>query len=900
MLLPLLLASLLISSAQEKQPAITPDDYKGWQNLGGYTISDDGNWVAWTVRITEKDDSLHIVNTRTGVRYSYANATNIAFSPNSEWASMRVGFPEEEIEKMREQRQSIRHKERILNLDNGSIRVLDNIESSTFSRDGSHLILSGYAGEERTRDIWLFSLTTERLRNMANIAELSLNRKGDRLAYIVSADGKKGNGVELLNLADYSVAFLDNDTALYRSLVWEREGNALAFMKEFNDTIHTEANFEIFAVRDIYGRTEISVLNPVENGDMPEGLRISQNYRPRWSDDLSRIFFGADQWTVKPDNEGRERSSSDDLPGVDVWHWLDDPVQPRQQNTYNSDRNYTYLLTWNIAPDNIIRITDDELTHATITGDGKHAVARNTNLYRPAFRDQYFDFYLVNSATGQRTLLKERFRSIAGSSPDGNYLLYFDDGNWWVYDISRESHNNITKDIPTTFSNTRYDGPRDIPPPFGIAGWTKNDREILIYDEYDIWRVAADGSEAERITGGEEESIRYRLTRVDMEDPFIDLSADIYLTMFGDKDKRSGYYRIPSRGRQGRLIYEERSVTGLRKARDADRFIFRSESHSESPNVFMADRNFRNTERVSETNPQQADFAWSRSELVTYRNVHGEEMEGALFYPANYEPGKKYPMIVYIYEIRSNQLNRYVAPSNRSAYNTTNYTSQGYFVFQPDIVYRTNHPGNSAVECVIPAVEAVLETGMIDEERVGLMGHSWGAYQTCFIITRTDIFSAAVAGAPLINMISMYNTIYWNTGTPNQNIFETGQGRLREPWWDIMDEYMDNSPMFQAQNINTPLLVAFGTEDGAVDFGQGVEMFTTMRRMQKPFIMLVYEGENHSLRRRENQLDYAEKVDQFFRHHLLGEEPEQWIERGVTYLEKRQERDNNRSRSNNR
>ena len=155
--------------------------------------------------------------------------------------------------------------------------------------------------------------------------------------------------------------------------------------------------------------------------------------------------------------------------------------------------------------------------------------------------------------------------------------------------------------------------------------------------------------------------------------------------------------------------------------------------------------------------------------------------------------------------------------------------------------------------------------------------------------TSGDLFSAAVAGAPLINMISMYNEIYWNSGSPNQNIFETSQGRLREPWWNLMDEYIANSPMFNADKIVTPLMIAFGTKDGAVDWHQGIEMFTTMRRMEKPFIMLVYEGENHSLRIEENMKDYAHRVHHFFDHHLKGKEPEAWIDNGRTFIEKKKE-----------
>ena len=243
-------------------------------------------------------------------------------------------------------------------------------------------------------------------------------------------------------------------------------------------------------------------------------------------------------------------------------------------------------------------------------------------------------------------------------------------------------------------------------------------------------------------------------------------------------------------------------------------------------------------------------------------------------------------MITYIYEKLSNGLHGYVSPSKRSAYNTANFTTNGYFIFRPDIIYEINDPGISAVNCVVPAVEEVLKTGMIDKNKVGLMGHSWGAYQTSFIISQTDIFKAAVAGAPLTNLISMSNSIYWNTGTPDSKIFETSQGRFDGPWYERMDEHMRNSPMYQAASIKAPLLVAFGDKDGAVDWHQGIEMYSTMRRMEKPFIMLVYADENHGLAKKENQVDYQLRQKEFFDHYLLGRSPEKWITEGVSQQEK--------------
>lgn len=879
-------------TGQEAKPAITTEDYTKWQNLGSAAISDNGKWISWGIRYVDGDDSLYFKNTDTGKVFGYAFSSMVSFSSDSKWASMRIGYSEKETEKMTEQKKPVRFKTRLLNLADGTEKIFENVESFYFTRDASHLIMSGYVGDKRTRDLFLCHLSSGRVKNLGNISESAVNKAGNRLAYIISAEDKKGNGVELLNLADYSVTFLDNDTALYRSLVWEREGNALAFMKEYKDTAYNEANYKLFTVRNIATKTDIRVFSPAGSQAIPEKMRISEAYRPVWSKDMKTLFFGVYTWTPKPVKAKSGTSAADaKLPGLDIWHWKDDPIQPRQKITYSTDNSFTYLYAWNIDPNSVIRLTDEELTRGMITGDGKHVIAMNESLYRPAFREELYDFYIVSTLTGEKKLLLEKFPMISGTSPEGKYAIYFKEKNWWLYDIYKGQHINMTAQVPTIFWNTRDDSPKEVKPPFGTSGWLKDDKGFLANDEYDVWRIPTDGTKAVRLTAGKETGTIYRITRLDFEDNFIDPLKDMYFSAFGDVDKKSGYYRIPVKGKASMLVYDDKSITNLAKAKNTDQFIFRSETYSESPNLFLTGYAFTSPVKVTETNRQQAEYAWGRSELVHYKNVHGQDLQGALFYPSNYEPGKKYPMIVYIYEIRSNMLHRYTTPSVRSSYNTTNFTSQGYFVYQPDIVYRENNPGLSAVECVVPSVEAVIKTGMIDEKKIGLMGHSWGAYQTAFIITQTELFSAAVAGAPLINMISMYNEIYWNSGSPNQNIFETSQGRLREPWWDIMEEYMANSPMFQARNINTPLLVAFGTNDGAVDWHQGIEMFTTMRRLEKPYIMLVYDGENHSLAKKENQLDYTKKVNEFFNHHLLGTEPQEWITSGKKYIEKRREED---------
>lgn len=474
-----------------------------------------------------------------------------------------------------------------------------------------------------------------------------------------------------------------------------------------------------------------------------------------------------------------------------------------------------------------------------------------------------------------------------GSSPDGKYLLYFINNHWHTYEVATGKHINLTAQLDVPFWNTRYDGPREILPPYGRGGWLKDDAAVLLYDEYDIWAFQPDGSGYKKLTDGKKEEMRYRFQRTDYEEPYIDPEAPMFFSVFGDKTKESGYVRVNGDFDIIDEMLMDKRVRSLTKAKDADVYAFYMESYKDSPDVFVTNGQLSDAQQISNTNPQQQEYAWGKTELIEYKNADDKKLQGLLHYPANYEKGKEYPMITYIYERRTDSKNNYIAPTNRRAYNLTHYVQNGYFVFQPDIIYKTNHPGESAVDCVIPAVKKVLKTGIIDKDKVGIMGHSWGGYQTAFLVTQTDIFSAAIAGAPLTNMISMYNSIYWNSGTPDQQIFETSQGRLREPYWNLMDEYIANSPIFQAQDITTPMLMTFGDQDGAVDYHQGIEMYITMRRLSKPLIMLLYEGENHGLAKKENQIDYFTKVNQFFDHYLKGQEPQRWITEGQSYLKKK-------------
>jgi dipeptidyl aminopeptidase/acylaminoacyl peptidase len=800
----------------------------------------------------------------------------------------------------------------LLNLSTGKIESIANVTRFGFSENGRFLAVT-VAPPKDNKDkgsvLLVKNLSDSSTRTIGNVTEYAFNKKGDYLSYIVESANVAGNSVELFNLDTYTLKVVASDTLKFSKLTWAKNGGGFSFFKTFKKEGFEEENAQVYSCTSL-SNPAILVFDPLKITGFPAGMRVHNLSTLRMSDDMSAVFFGVQTWTATPRKEEKKtgdssktkqdslqletakKSMRSDSKLADVWHWKDAEIQPRQKITYQQDKNANYLSVWNTDKNTFYQLATEVFPDASLTGNQKYAIIATDKKYKPAFKEDYADFNLVNTKTGESKLLftklQDGFYTSPQSSPDGRFLLYFKDKNWFTYQIATEQETNITAAIKTDFWNTRDDHPAT-KPPFGIGGWIKGDKEVLLYDEYNIWAVAPDGSNFRKITDGEKEEIAFRVSRVDFEEIYLDDATPLYFSAYGDKTKKFGYYKYEN-GKTEKLLFEDLQVNRLTKSRNANVFAYVKQDYDQSPELFISD-NFSKEQKVANTNAQQQNYYWGKSKLIAFTNKLGKKMQGALYYPANYQPGKQYPMIVYMYEILSNNVHNYVAPSIRRAYNTTNYTTNGYFVFQPDIVYETNDPGMSAVNCIVPGVKEVLKTGMIDANKVGIMGHSWGAYQTSFLITQTDIFKAAIAGAPLTDLISMSLSIYWNSGTPDQKIFETSQGRFDGPWYERTEAHIRNSPMFNASKIKAPLLVTFGDKDGAVDWHQGIEMYGTMRRMEKPFVMLVYADENHNFTKKENQIDYQKRQREWFDHYLLGKPAEKWITDGVSYVDRMKEKE---------
>jgi dipeptidyl aminopeptidase/acylaminoacyl peptidase len=909
------------AAQSDPKPPVAPADYGKWEQLGfSATVSDDGLWMAYAISRVNEENELRIARLDGDTSFSVPYGTGAAFSGDGRWLAYAIGVGPKERKKLEDQKKPVRTRLGLRDLATGDTLLVDDVAGFDFSDDGAYLAMRRFppngANDRKHQgvDIVVRDLASGIETNFGNVAQFAWQEEGGLLAMVIDAEGQAGNGVQIFEPATGTLRTLESRSARYGSLVWREDDDDLAVLRVRADTARYEdSTHVVLAWRDLAARRPTSfVFDPDSTAGFPADSRIVDYARLRWSDDGRILYFGikerekkavpdtsaavgADSTAAVGDSAAAKRDekdektagTDDDEPStVQIWHARDVDILPEQKVTANQDRRENFLAAWHLDAGRFVRLGTALTEDVTVAHGDRYAIGTDRTPYETErmFGPELRDLYRIDVSTGEASLITQRVQYDYGPSDGGRYVLYLLDDQYWTYDLESARHANITAGVPTSFVDLKDDHTVKQKPPFGIVRWTKDDRSVLINDEYDVWEIRPDGSRATRLTDGAEEQIRHRRAWLDYDEDYIDMSQPLYFALFGERSKKSGYSRL-QRGRLDRLVWEDAGVGRLTKAKEADVFLYVREDFDDSPDYFVAGPDLAGARQVSNTNPFQSDYAWGHSELIEYDNTWGEPLQGALFYPANYDPGTTYPMIVYIYEIMSPSLHRYSVPSGRSAYNTAVWTAEGYFVLQPDIVYRDRDPGRSAVAALVPAVEAVLATGMVDPKRVGLTGHSWGGYQTAFVVTQTDMFSAAVAGAPLTDLVSMYLSVYWNTGSTDARIFEISQGRMEVPFWDDIDAYIANSPVFHVEQLNTPLLVAHGDDDGAVDFNQGVEYYNAARRAGKDFVLLVYEGENHGNAKKANQIDYHDRIMQWFGHYLKGEPAPAWIAEGVSYLD---------------
>lgn len=787
----------------------------------------------------------------------------------------------------------------------------------------------------------LVNLETQIQRVFPSVVSFEFSKSGELLAFVTSVeksdagddstsqsedksrvkanDQGPSDGVHVLDLKTLRRRTIAEGAGEHKNLAFSDDGSKLAWISKTDDDGSKNASWSLYQWMT-GSKKAIRIATEGDKG-IPSGWWVSPNSNQRFSEDGRRLYF--ETAPVPPEViEGRESEAKDrgldhdhdeqddeEKVKLDIWHWQDPHLQPQQLLEAEAERKRDYRAAYLAKSKEIVQLETRQVPDVEIDYRSKSDIAvANTNLrYRkmlswdvPGFQDAY----LVNLNSGERRLALEKAKWSATLSPDGRFITWFDgeQKKWFAQTTAGKDPKpvDLSRGIKFPLHDELHDRPM-LPGPYGSAGWLDSDRAFLIYDRYDIWKLDPMGkAKPVCLTNGygRKNAIRFRYQKLDPKERSIDPSKRMILEAFDRKTKASGFYSLDLSGKGKNdqqddeeklqsLIMLDEDLDDMKKAESGDRVVFTRSTFRRCPDLWSSTTELDKICRISDINPQQEQYSWGTAELVHWKSNAGQKLDGILLKPDGFDPSKTYPMMVYFYERNSDNLHRYYTPAaGRSIICHSFYVSRGYLVFIPDIPYRTGQPGQSAADAVLPGVQHLIKQGFVDEERIGVQGHSWGGYQTAYLVTQSDLFACAESGAPVSNMTSAYGGIRWSSGKSRMFQYERTQSRIGEDLWSAREKYVANSPLFFADRINTPLLILHNDEDGAVPWYQGIELFVALRRLEKPAWMLNYNGNPHWVMGDHNRRDFAIRMQQFFDHYLKDAPEPEWMAVGVPAVEK--------------
>jgi dipeptidyl aminopeptidase/acylaminoacyl peptidase len=676
----------------------------------------------------------------------------------------------------------------------------------------------------------------------------------------------------------------------FKGFAIDDDGYQIAFLAERDSAFKSPQKFyKLWYWKN--GDSSASTLADRFTVGMKVNWTINDNYTPNFNKRGNRLFIG-----TAPVKSIRDTSLVEmDLVKLDVWHYNDDYLQPYQLRNVEQENRRSYLGMIDLPGKSFVQLADLDLPQVVTSNEGDGNVFLGMTDVGKRIAMQWEggtkrDIYAINPLNGSRTLVVKDLSGMAQLSPEGKYIFWYDMAKKHYFTYQQGAVVNVSKSIPTKLYDEEYDMPSD-PTPYGLMRWEKNDAALYVYDRFDIWKLDPNGKGAPKmITGGwgRKNNTSFRYMSLDPEERNILADQKLVLRVFNEKNKQAGFAHVHLGFDKEPHLYQIGPYTlgNLIKAKKANAYVYTKETFSQSPNInFSTDLEL--SRQLSNINPQQKEYNWMTAELFTWKAYDGKVATGIVYKPENYDPKKKYPMIAYFYETLSDGLYNYLPPApTPSRLNIPFFVSRGYIVLAPDIHYVKGYPGKGGFDYVVSGARALAKMGWVDSTKMGIQGQSWGGYQVAHIITRTNLFAAAWAGAPVANMTSAYGGIRWESGMNRQFQYEKSQSRIGATLWENPSLYIENSPLFHLKKVTTPLVIMANDNDGAVPWYQGIEMFTAMRRLNQKVWMLNYNGEAHNLIERKNRKDIQIREQQFFDWLLKGEKPAVWLKSGVPATEK--------------
>jgi dipeptidyl aminopeptidase/acylaminoacyl peptidase len=929
--------SLILNAQKVDKKPLTINDFAAWKVVNNPIVSNDGKLAAFELNPQKGNGNLIVKSTDEKKADTLSRGFDARFSPESDFIVYKIKQPEDSIRSAKKKKlkkeQMPKDSLGILVFRHHKVYVFPNLKQYSISKENARWVAfltdmkkpekkKGKEDEKKGEEpkakeydqskesksqLVLFHAVSGDTVCFQNVTEYYYAPLGHSITFIrQTKDSLDRTEVMVFDTEKGKSNIIFKKTGTAKKITSDQQGGHFGFLFS-TDTIK-EKVFNLY-----YGSLTTGEPKPVV---VPDGIGVPLGWAPSefadltFSDNGQRIFFGTN---LKPKAEPKDTLLDDEKPVLDIWSWKDKELQPEQKINLEKEKKRTYKAVYLIDKDKFIQLGDPLVREVrTIQkGNGRFALGIDPSPYKLAASwtgKTTCDYYLVDVETGIKRIIVQN-KSLVSLSPVGNYVVWYDPADSTYYsrstDINANEALDLSSNIPVSFCDERWDMPGDANP-YGIAGWSdsdkytfsESDKYLFLYDRYDIWKVALDGTKvpvnATR-NYGRKNSLQLRYQKLDPEEEFIDTGKPVIVHAFDEQNKSEGYFNADLRNYSDPrlLLMEDFRFEKLAKAKTAEALIWTRENVSESPDLWTCNQLFEHRHRLSDANPQQKSFVWPVVRLVHWDSFSGKPLEGLLYFPETIDLERKYPMIVYFYERNADNLNAYTAPApTRSTVNKTFYPSNDYIVFVPDIIYEEGSPGRAAFDAVVSGTQFVSNMFLfIDRKRIGIQGQSWGGYQTAWLITQTDLFAAAMAGAPVSNMTSAYGGIRGESGLSRMFQYEQDQSRIGGTLWDKPLQYIENSPLFYVPKIKTPLLIMHNDNDGAVPWTQGIELFTAMRRLNKPVWMLTYNNEEHNLKAESwaNRMDLTIRMKQFFDHYLKDGPMPSWMQYGLPAIRKGKE-----------
>ncbi|ASE62705.1 S9 family peptidase [Chryseobacterium indologenes] len=921
--------------------------YDSWQNIGSRKITNDGKWIAYSVDVQEGNSNLFLYSVKNKTSRKFERATKVNLTGDSRFAVFQIRPLYKDIKAVKDKKlkknKLTKDSLAIVDFLNGQTEKIPNVKTFKIpEKSGSYVAYllentkdksSDDASDKEDGDdkqddknekplqLVVRNLLNGKNTTYDNVIRYEFSKNGKQLAFVTkkpdekkdkkegkestedkSADKKETDKskpkkyalqtVQVIDLQRGTVMKASEMEGDFSQLSFDEEGNQLAFVGTSSAQNDLVKLYQLYYF-NLKGNKKEIVTN--DNTQMKKNWVISENRLPLFSKNGKQLYFGVAPKPIAKDTA----MIANDHAVVDIWNYKDDYLQTIQLKELKNDLKKSYAAVMQTEkPDSFRNIDGEDLDTLRWVNEGNAEFAlgitslnnRIPSQWEGATKKTYF---LINNKTGERTEVVKNLNGSVEVSPLGNYVVIFDKekGKWLSYNVKTKQTLPLNDGLSVSFVDEEFDMP-DFPSSYGIASWTNNDESVIIRDRYDLWEFFLKGSKKPRnITNGFGRKNKITFDTYDLDEDIKSLNrkSSIYLSAFDNTSKANGIFKTSIQSNVDPVKIQMENVWGyrnLQKAKNAEEYILVKESYTDSPNIFVTS-DFSEQQKLSKTNPQQNLYNWGTDELVHWTTPKGNTSTGVLYKPEDFNPNKKYPMIVYFYEKLSDNLNRYVAPApTPSRLNISYFVSNGYLVFTPDISYTDGFPGESAMEYINSGVEKLKQNSWVDGTKIGIQGQSWGGYQVAYLITHTNMYAAAWSGAPVVNMTSAYGGIRWTSGMNRQFQYEKSQSRLGKNLWEAPELYIKNSPLFTIDKVKTPVVIMSNDQDGAVPWYQGIEMFTALRRLGKPVWLLNYNGDDHNLVKRQNRKDIQIREQQFFDYYLKGAKAPVWMTKGVPATQK--------------